>query len=64
MFAAARQLAMVKPKTTVCVHDENENMIGTDTGKAKVLAEYFKTKFTNDNKVAPLNPFDGNPRPL
>ena len=64
MFAATRQLAGVKPNSTVSVHDSDCNMIGTDTGKAAALKEYFQKKFTADNTVPPLDPFDGPPKPL
>lgn len=61
MFAATRQLAGVKPNSTVSVHDSDCNMIGTDTGKAAALKEYFQKKFTADNTVPPLDPFNGPP---
>ena len=66
MFAATRQLAGVTPNinNTVSVHISDCNMIGTDTGKAAALKDYFQKKFTADNTVPPLDPFDGPPRPL
>ena len=64
MFTASRQLAGVKRKNYVSVHDSDGNMIGNDAGKAAALKDYFQEKFTSDNTVPPLDPFDGPPRPL
>ena len=41
MFTASRQLAGVKRKNYVSVHDSDGNMIGNDAGKAAALRDYF-----------------------
>ena len=62
MFEAVRKVNNSKPPTGIGVHDENGCLIATDEGKAEVIRAYLEQQFTRDE--SPLEPFDGEPRPL
>ena len=63
-FAAMRQLAGIKRSSTVAVHDENSNFIGTDAGKAATLKNHFEEKFTAKHSVEPIEAYLNEPSPL
>ena len=43
-FAATRQLAGIKKSNTISVHDDNNNFVATNVGKATILKNHFEKK--------------------
>ena len=67
MFEAVRELKTNTSKNrahqqSVSVHDENKNLISTDTGKAAALKDWFQSQFTKGGTEPALEAFDGPPR--
>ena len=62
MFEAVRELTNSKSTRPITVHNEEGNVIATDSEKAEVIRDWFEKHFTGDEP--PLEPFVGVPRPL
>ncbi|KAL5272935.1 hypothetical protein ACHWQZ_G000942 [Mnemiopsis leidyi] len=62
MFEAVRELTNSKSTRPITVHNEEGNVIATDSEKAEVIRDWFKNHFTGYE--LPLEPFVGVPRPL
>jgi len=62
MFEAIRSLNKTNTPVTIGVHDEHGHLIATDARKAEVVKDYLEKQLTKDE--APLEPFEGSPRPL
>ena len=63
MFEASRILSQNKKKNTITVHNDNKEIIASDTEKANILKTWFYEQFT-DSSIEALPPFIGPPRPL
>ena len=49
-YKASKTLAVERDKKTLTVHNDEGNIVGTDELKGKIIMNYFKTQFNDENE--------------